>query len=111
MSTSFERVQGDVNDTLVVQLEGVGDYTAATATAAVWTAGNAPTALNASVTNATTSEGVACGRCVVALGGAGGWLSTAIGSYLLEYQVTFSDGSKLTWPEHSPDELIVRADS
>lgn len=111
MSALFERVQGDVNDTLVVQLDGVGNFTAATADASAWTTGGAVVALTAAVVNAVDAEGSPCGRCTVNLGGAGGFLSTAVGTYLLEYTVTFSDGTKLTWPEKTPDQLVVRADA
>jgi hypothetical protein len=107
--SKFNRVQGDSGDTLVVELDGVADFTAATATANVWQSPAAPTPLTATVINGTSlATGQPCGVCTVALGT---WLTTALGTYLLEYTITFSNGSVLTWPAAGYDELVVRADA
>jgi hypothetical protein len=108
MTARFHRVQGDIGDTLVTELDGVTDFTAATAVANVWLVGTTPTSLAATVANAVATDGTPCGRCTVVLGS---WLTTALGNYLLEYTVTFSNGAVLTWPADAPDMLIIRADA
>lgn len=108
MTAKFRRVQGDVNDTLVVQLTGVASFTGATVVAHVWKDSGAATNLAAAVVNGTTSTGSPCGVCTVNLGS---WLATATPSlnWQLEYQVTFGDGSVLTWPDGAPDTIEIRA--
>lgn len=104
--TAWRKVQGDVNDTIIVVLDGVQDLSAVTGIEAhVWRNDTTPISLTASVVNsdARTIE--------VDLGGASGWLLTAEPEiYFIEEQVTFSDGTVLTWPSGAPDLLIVRAD-
>lgn len=108
MTAKFRRVQGDVNDTLITQLTGVATFAGATVVAHVWQGSGTATNLTASVVNGTTSSGAVCGVCTVNLSP---WLATATPSlgWQLEYQVTFGDGSVLTWPDGAPDTLEVRA--
>jgi hypothetical protein len=104
--TTWRKVQGDVNDTITVILSGVENLTGATAVAKVWRRG-------VDAENLTTSITSTVNRTVsVDLGGASGWLfDAAIGTWLIEIQVTFADGSILTWPADSPDMIVVRADA
>ena len=107
----FQRVQGDINDTLVIQLDGVADFQLATATANVWLPGFEPAPLTCTLANGVDGS-TPVGLCTVHLGGPGEWLTTAEpGDYLIEVEVTFDDGSVLTWPEGPPDHLRVRADA
>jgi hypothetical protein len=98
--TRYARVQGDTGDTLAVQLTGVATFTSALAIAKVWIPGGTAESLTAEI----TPEGV----CTVALGT---WLADAVGDYLIEYEITFDDGSVITWPEGPPDQVHVRADA
>lgn len=103
MST-IKRVQGDVNDVVIVTCSGVANLNAVTAAEAhVWQRGKTASTLAASVTNAATLQ------VTVQLGGATGWLATAkAGEWFLETQLTYADGSVLTWPEGAPDVIEVR---
>lgn len=108
--TEHRKVQGDVNDVAVAYLYGVANFTGATVVGKVWTATTAAVPLTASVTIGVDESGNACGICTVDLGGVAGWLKTATpGYWFLEYEATFADGTVLTWPEHSPDTVVVRA--
>ena len=100
--TSWKRVQGDVNDTVTVTLDGVATLNAVTAVAAhVWRPSVPPVTLTAAVTNAAT-------RLVTVQ--LGTWLATAVpDNWYLEVQATFADGSVLTWPAGTPDKILVRA--
>lgn len=101
--TTFNRVAGDTGDTLVAELTGVDSLSSATAVEAhVSRMDIAAATLTASVLSASART------ITVALGA---WLqNTAVaGEYDLEYEVTFASGAKLTWPEGTPDTLIVRA--
>lgn len=109
--TTWRKVQGDVKDTIIAVLSGVEDLATATgAEAHAWRKGVASTTLVATITNPTT-------RTVsVALGGVAGWLSSAgppAGGDALDWdfeiQVTWADGTVLTWPAETPDTIIVRA--
>jgi hypothetical protein len=96
--TTFKRVQGDTNDKLLAMLRGVETFTGASVAAHIWRKGTNVVTLPATV----TAEGV----CTVALGS---WITTAAtGTWLVEYQVTFGDGTVATWPDEKPDVLIVR---
>ena len=103
--TTWKRVQGDLKDTLTVTLDGVVDLASAvTVVAHVWRNGVAPITLTAAVTNPTTR------LVTIQLGSTGGWLATAAPTtWWLEVQVTFTDGTVLTWPAGTPDMIIVRA--
>lgn len=110
MTAKFRRVQGDINDTIITQLTGVSSFTGATAVAHVWLGSAAATNLTASIVNGTTTTGAPCGVCTVNLGGVSGWLASAAPSnvWRIEYEITFLDGSKLTWPGGAPDTIEVR---
>ena len=105
--TTWNRVNGDVNDTIVAQLAGVANLTGVTAVEAhVWpVTGGAAVTLTAAVTDATNRY------VTVQLGAGGGWLpSAAAGPWNIEYQTTWSGGAIITWPEKGspPDQIIVR---
>lgn len=104
--TAWRKVQGDVDDTITVILNGVEDLTTAVSVVAhVWHGQATPVNLPAAVTDPVTRT------VVVQLGGAAGWLSDAtITVWFLEVQVTFGNGAVLTWPSGRPDTISVRAD-
>jgi hypothetical protein len=103
--TTWQRVAGDVGDTITVTLGGIANLDAVSAAEAhVWQDGGTATVLDAEVADAE-----AC-TVTVHLGGTGEWLPTATpGRYRLEHQLTFLDGSVLTWPQMRPDEIVVRS--
>lgn len=104
--TAWRKVKGDVNDTITVILSGVENLAGATAVEAhVWHNDIDPETLPAAITNPTTRT------VVVQLGGVTGWLSDAAEHvWLVDVQVTFGDGTILTWPSGRPDTIAVRAD-
>ena len=98
--TTWRRVSGDTNDTIDVEVLGIDDATAASAWEAhVWSPdGGSATTLTASATSTSVVR--------VSLGS---WLtSAAAGNYNLELQATVG-GNPKTWPEGTPDQIIVRA--
>jgi hypothetical protein len=101
----WERVQGDVDDTITVTLGGIADLDDVTAVEAhVWTTSERET-LSAAVADS------AARTILVQLGDANGWLASATAAtWLAEWQLTFADGSVKTWPAGKPDEIKVRAD-
>lgn len=100
-SPSWDRVQGDINDTLVAQLDGVVDLAGVSAIVGhVWRPGTAATNLAASVLNAVDRT------VTVELSP---WLATAtVGAWFFEIQAT-SGSLTVTWPEASPAIIRVRA--
>lgn len=104
--TTWNKVAGDIGDTITVTLGGIVTLDAVTAVEAhVWTKGVAPVVLDAAVLDA-----AAC-TIEVELGGVAGWLATAAyGRWSIEYELTFADGSKLTWPQMGSDLIVVRPD-
>ncbi len=111
-------VQGDVNDFRSVTLHGVEDLTAVTAIEThVWKTGTTPLV---EATLATTIVDATERTARIELGGVAGWLATAApGTWFLEVEATFGDGTVLTWPakgsqnstQNSAVTLAVRADS
>lgn len=100
-------VRGDVNDRRVVRLDGVANLGAVVGVEAhVWRSGVSPVALAATVVDATE-------RTVdVVLGAADGWLATATpGTWWVEIEATFADGSVLSWPAQQPLSITVRPDA
>lgn len=99
--TIWRRVQGDTSDTIDVTVLGISDATAASGWAAsVWITGSAATALTATATSTTVVR--------VSLGS---WITTAAaGQYNLELVATIG-GNPKTWPEGTPDQIIVREDA
>ena len=97
--TTWNRVQGDTDDTIDVTVLGISDATGASAWEAhVWATGGSSTTLTATATSATVVR--------VSLGS---WITSATaGSYNLELQATISSKPR-TWPEGTPDQIIVRA--
>lgn len=104
--TTWTKVAGDIGDKLTVDLGGIATLSAATVVEAhVWRSGTAPVVLTGTVTDAE-----AC-TIEIDLGGVGEWLpGTEPGRWSIEFEVTFLDGSKLTWPQMGPDTVIVRSD-
>ena len=102
--TTWRRVVGDSNDTIVVQILAGGaavDLTAVSAIEAhVSLNGASASTLTATVTTAAT------GIVTVSLGS---WIATAAaGPWALEIQTT-SAGVVRTWPDGTPDTIEVRA--
>jgi len=110
MTTNNPRpaVAGDLGDTRTVTLGGIADLTAAVSARGIvsYSADQTVTAeLDATIPDPDATD------ITVELGGAGEWLQTAApGVWLLEVEVTFADGSVLSWPQGSADTLVVRAD-
>lgn len=104
--TTWNKVAGDIGDTIIVDLGGIANLTAVTDVEAhVWKQGTDPAVLDATVLDSDECT------ITVELGDGTGWLATATqGRWSLEYQLTFGDGSVLTWPQMKPDLLIVRSD-
>lgn len=102
--TTWRRVQGDVDRTLTVTLGQIADLSAvSTIEAHVWR-GSTYETLTAVVLDADDCT------VTVDLGDDDGWLSDAApGTWALEVEATFADGSVATWPEEKPDKIIVRA--
>jgi hypothetical protein len=97
--TTWNRVAGDTGDTIDVTVLGITDATTASAWEAhVWITGTTATTLSASATSAT-----------VVRVNLGSWLTSATpGLYNLELQATVA-GNPRTWPEGTPDQIVVRA--
>jgi hypothetical protein len=99
--TTWNRVQGDTDDTIQVILDGIGDLAAVTTvTAHVRKPGRESVELEAEVVDA------AARTIAIHLGD---WITDAVpGKYLLEIQPVIQ-GSPVTWPEAGPDTLIIRS--
>lgn len=99
MST-WTRVRGDVNDTVVVQLNGADNLNGVIDAKAYVRYGNRSDELAATVLDSTA-------RTVTV--DLSPWLETAAaGQWDIEYQLTFGDGRVRTWPESRTDKIIVR---
>lgn len=109
--TSWNRVSGDIKDTITVYLYGVATFAGCTAQTRVRPArGGAVQNLTAAVVNGLDADLEACGILTVQLGDVGGWLPTAaVGTWLADHKITFPDGSLVTWAEDDPNEIHVRA--
>lgn len=99
--TTWGRVIGDSNDTIVMELEGVSDLSGISAIEAhVWKFDVVAATLTAAVTDSAN-------RIVTV--SLGSWIATAAaGTYSLEVQTTAA-GVVRTWPERTPDQIEVRA--
>lgn len=102
--TTWNKVAGDVGDTITVTLGGIANLDAVTAVEShVWKQGAEPVTLTASVVDAASCT------IEVELGDADGWLAeTDSGRWSAEHQLTFADGSTLTWPQMGTDTIAVR---
>lgn len=102
--TTWNRVQGDVDDSIVVTLNGIADLSAVdTLEAHVWR-GDTRETLDAEIADS------AARTVLVHLGDETGWLATAEpGYWRFEVQATFGIGTVLTWPADEPDRIYVRA--
>lgn len=101
--TVWNRVRGDVGDTIVPILDGVTDLTGVTAVVAhVWTGTEPKVDLTAAVLSSTDRT------ITVQLGT---WLQNTAraATYKVEYEVSFGASITRTWPEGPPDEIRVRA--
>lgn len=107
VTTVWRKVQGDVKDTIIPVLSGIEDLgTVDTVESYAWRLGTARSTLETTVLDADART------LLVQLGGVSGWLSTAEdGIWNVEYQLTFIDGTILTWPSATPDQIIVRLDA
>lgn len=97
-------VQGETNGKRTLQLNGVADFTGATIVCHLWQKTGTVVDLAATVANGVDGYGVACGVATISLGS---WINTATGSWRMRQQVTFNDGTVLSWPEFGWDELVV----
>lgn len=102
--TVWNRVQGDIDDTIVVTLNGIDNLAGVdTVEGHVWR-GTTTETLDAAVADS------AARTVTVQLGDADGWLATATAGYWrFEVQATFGDGTVLTWPADAADRIYVRA--
>ena len=101
-------VAGDIGDTRNVTLGGVQTLVGATAVAHVRYLADPTVIADLAATITSTTD-----RTVtVNLGTSGGWLPSrpASGDWDIEVEVTFGDGSVLTFPDGDPDTLTVRDD-
>lgn len=105
MTKFHTAVTGDIQDFRTAVLSGIEDLTNVSAIEThIWQHGTTPVTL-------TTAVLVAADRTIrFQLGDDEGWLATEAtpGNWLVEYQLTFLDGTVLTWPQ-TPDVLPVRA--
>lgn len=103
--TTWNKVAGDIGDTITVTLGGIASLDAVVSVEAhIWKPGTPPEVLAAAVTDNDTCT------IQVQLGDATGWLvDAAQGRWNIEYELTFGDGSELTWPQMRPDEIVVRS--
>lgn len=105
--TQWNKVAGDIGDYITVTLGGITNLDTVTAVEAhIWKQGPpvvAPVVLDAAVVDA-----AAC-TIRVELGDDTGWLvSAGQGRWNIEYELTFGDGSELTWPQMGTDLIVVR---
>lgn len=108
--TTWQRVVGDKDDTIVVGLNGIDDITGATIVGHVWQGTAAATNLTGTILNATADGTDAPCSVTIALGGSSGWLATATaGAYRFDVKLTFTDTSTKTWPSGNPDTIVVRS--
>lgn len=109
--TIWNRKRGDVNDSIIVELCGIANITGATPLGLARLNG-----VTVQLAGGVVVQAVAVGDDVkcsvrVPLGGAAGWLSAAaIGEWKYETQVTFMDGSIVTWPGQGYDVINVSED-
>ena len=98
--TRWNKVAGDVGDTLTVALGGVDNLDDASSVEAhVWS-GSTATTLTAAVDDS------AARTITVQLSP---WLESATPArWSIEFEVAFSGGAVLTWPADRPDIIIVR---
>lgn len=102
---TWNRVQGDIGDTIVITLDGVADLDGVTQVRGhVWRPnGTDKEILSADVTDPTTRT------VTVQLGDATGWLSDAAPTvWLFELETVWASGETLTWPEAAPAQINVR---
>lgn len=108
--TVWARKQGDVGDSILVNLCGIADITGATPLGLVRLNGVLVQLAGGSVYRAVATESLKC-AVEVPLGEIGGWLpQAAVGEWQYETQLTFADGSIVTWPGRGYDTIIVSED-
>lgn len=120
--TNWNRVSGDVKDTIVVGLNGVPDITGCLVEGHVWRvvseAKVSPTDLVGAPTILIASPGILCTVTIqlgVGGGGANDWLPIAVADiWFFEQELLFTDGQRLTWPARgsglrSNDTITVRS--
>lgn len=110
--TTWHRHTGDVKDTVDVALYGIEEITGATVAGHV-RKGATKAALVGTIVDAAAVGDTPC-SIRVQLGATAGqpWLPTAaVGTWEAEWQLTFGDGTVLTWPdeEFGPDAIVVKA--
>jgi hypothetical protein len=100
----FKRVQGDVDDYVDLEIDGVTDLTTVTAVEGyVWR--------RRTIVELTAAVQDAANRIVrVQLGGAAGWLADARpGDWHVDVKLAFDNAQDLSWPSGVPDWIRVRA--
>lgn len=100
-------VAGDVNDVRTLTLNGIEDLDGLDSIE-----GHVqPVSGGASETLAVTVTDSATATVTLSLGGVAGWLADATpGTYRIDVEATFLDGTVLTWPADAPLGLRVRAE-
>ena len=100
--TTWKRVQGDTDDTIDVGVQGIDDATATSGWEAhVWQSDNKAATVETLTATATSATVVRVNL--------GSWITDAAeGQWNLEVQATIA-GDPKTWPEGTPDQIIVRA--
>jgi hypothetical protein len=109
--TTWERKQGDLEDTLLVGLCGIADITGATVLGLARLGSGAVVQLaGGTIFNAVATSTLPC-AVIVPLGSTGGWLETATpGEWMYETELTWPTGTKLTWPGRGYDTIVVSED-
>lgn len=105
--TTWNRTQGDIGDTITITLDGVDDLNNVASVECHVTKGTTTATLAAAVANPVART------VLVQLGTVAqlltGWLAGAQpGTWSLETEVTFADGTVLTWPDLNTDYIAVR---
>lgn len=97
-------VQGDVGDRRLIRIKGITNLNAFQSGRGNFEHPAVDTPVSLTVTVADAAKNTMW----LELGGAGGWLSNAqLGRWYGEIELTFIDGSKLTWPSRGKIALDV----
>lgn len=101
-TSTWNRVTGDIKDTITAKLNGINDLlNAVSGEAHIWACdGGATVTAPVTITDAANS---------IVRADLSSWLPTAVpGPYDLEWEITFGDGSQWTWPSLGRDRINIR---